>query len=87
MDRLVRVFQGGTIQSNGEFENMNEDLKIFDEPISFEHLVNCVTSKYGCRVDKVEMRGHFDCGKARPHYVLMKLSLEAHWKQYKEVVE
>ena len=87
MDRLVRVFQGGTIQSNGEFENMNEDLKIFDEPVSFEHLVNCVTSKCGCRVDKVEMRGHFDCGKARPHYVLMKLSLEAHWKQYKEVVE
>ena len=87
MDRLVWVFQGGTIQSNGEFENMNEDLEIFDEPPSFEHLVNRVTSKYGCRVDEVEMRGRFDCGKARSHYVPIKLTSEAHWKQYKEVVE
>ena len=66
---------------------MNEDSEIFDEPPSFEHLVNRVTSKYGCRADEVEMRGRFDCGKARSHYVLMKLTSEAHWKQYKEVVE
>jgi len=66
---------------------MNEDSEIFDEPPSFEHLVNRVTSKYGCRADEVEMRGRFDCGKASSHYVLMKLTSEAHWKQYKEIVE
>ena len=87
MDRLVRFFQGGTIQPNGEFENMTEEVELCDEPPSFQHLVNRVTSKYGCRVDEVEMRGRFDCGKTRSHYVVLKLSSEGHWKRYKEIVE
>ncbi|XP_012699040.1 uncharacterized protein LOC105913731 [Setaria italica] len=43
--------------------------------------------KYGCGVDEMTLRGRFDCGKARPHYVLMNLASESNWKQYKEVVE
>ena len=66
---------------------MTEEVELCDEPPSFQHLVNRVTSKYGCRVDEVEMRVRFDCGKARSHYVPIKLTSEAHWKQYKEVVE
>uniref|UniRef100_K3Z0P2 MULE transposase domain-containing protein n=1 Tax=Setaria italica TaxID=4555 RepID=K3Z0P2_SETIT len=43
--------------------------------------------KYGCRVDEMILRGRFDCGKSRPHYVVMNLASESNWKQYKEVVE
>ncbi|CAO2188360.1 unnamed protein product [Urochloa humidicola] len=43
-------------------------------------------TKHDCELDEVTLRGRFDCGKARPHYVLMDLSSESEWKQYKEVV-
>ena len=32
MDELVRVFHGGMIKENGEFENMVEDIERFDSP-------------------------------------------------------
>ena len=32
MDELVRVFHGRTVMENGEFENMIEDVKLFDSP-------------------------------------------------------
>ena len=43
--------------------------------------------KYRYGVDEVKLRGHFDCGKARSHYVLMSLTSESNWNQYMEVVE
>jgi hypothetical protein len=75
------------VKENGEFENMSEDLELFDGPPCFKDLVGRVTSKFVCRGDEVQLRGHFDCGKARPHYVVMKLNSESHLNQYKEVVE
>ena len=33
------------------------------------------------------MKGRFDCGRIRAHYVLMRLPNEAHWLRYKKVVE
>jgi hypothetical protein len=70
MNRLVRFFHGGTVKEIGEFENMNEDLELFHEPPTFKDLVDRVTLKYLCRGDDVEMRGRFDCGKARSHIYL-----------------
>jgi len=34
----------------------------------------------------VNVRGRFDCGKGRAHYVVMKISCEAEWHAYREVV-
>jgi hypothetical protein len=44
MDRLIRLFHGGTVKENGEFENMSEDLELFDGPPCFEDLVGRVIS-------------------------------------------
>uniref|UniRef100_K3ZEF5 SWIM-type domain-containing protein n=1 Tax=Setaria italica TaxID=4555 RepID=K3ZEF5_SETIT len=57
---------------------MNESIEFFEGPPSFTDLVDRVMRKYGCRVDEMSLRGCFDCGKARAHYVLMK--------HYKDVV-
>jgi hypothetical protein len=68
------------VKENGEFENMSEDLELFDGPPCFEDLVGRVTLKFVCLRDEVQLRGCFDCGKARLHYVMMKLNSESHWK-------
>uniref|UniRef100_K3ZC66 SWIM-type domain-containing protein n=1 Tax=Setaria italica TaxID=4555 RepID=K3ZC66_SETIT len=65
---------------------MNESIEFFEGPPSFSDLVDRVMRKYGCRVDEISLRGRFDCGKARAHYVLMKLASDANWKHYKDVV-
>uniref|UniRef100_K3ZBZ3 SWIM-type domain-containing protein n=1 Tax=Setaria italica TaxID=4555 RepID=K3ZBZ3_SETIT len=65
---------------------MNESIAFFEGPPSFSDLVDRVMRKYGCRVDEISLRGRFDCGKARAHYVLMKLASDANWKHYKDVV-
>jgi hypothetical protein len=75
------------VKENGEFENISEDLELFDGPPCFKDLVGRVISKFVCRGDEVQLWGRFDCGKARPQYVMMKLNSESYWKQYKEVVE
>ncbi|CAO2150019.1 unnamed protein product [Urochloa humidicola] len=43
-------------------------------------------TKHDCEFDEVTLRGRFDCGKARAHYVFMDLLSEFEWKQYKEVI-
>jgi len=86
MDRLVRMFHGGSVKEDGEFEKMNEQVELFDSPPSLNDVVQRVISTHGCRADDVKLRGRFDCGKARSHYVLMDLSSDSHWRQYKEIV-
>uniref|UniRef100_A0A0Q3S6S7 Uncharacterized protein n=1 Tax=Setaria italica TaxID=4555 RepID=A0A0Q3S6S7_SETIT len=66
---------------------MNEVVELFDARPSFKDLVDCAMRKYGCGVDEMILRGHFNCGKVTPHYILMNLAFESNWKQYKEVVE
>ncbi|OEL21071.1 hypothetical protein BAE44_0017906 [Dichanthelium oligosanthes] len=87
MDRLVRMFHGGIVNENQEFKNMDDEVELFDTPPHFKDLVDRMMSKFGCGVDEVALRGYFDCGKARSHYVLMNLKTEVHWNQYKKVVE
>ena len=74
MDELVRVFHGGTVTENGEFENMIDDVELFDSPPLLKDLVDRVVSKHSCGIDEISLRGRFDCGKAREHYVLLTLS-------------
>ncbi|RCV17523.1 hypothetical protein SETIT_3G226300v2 [Setaria italica] len=73
MDRLVRFFDGGIVKQNRELENMNESVEFFEGPSSFTDLVDRAMSKYGCRVDEMILRGRFDCGKARAHYVVVEI--------------
>ncbi|CAN6164983.1 unnamed protein product [Urochloa humidicola] len=86
MDRLVRFLHGGIVKENGEFEKMDEQVELFSSCPSYKDVVHRVMTKHDCELDEVTLRGRFDCGKARPHYVLMDLSSESEWKQYKEVV-
>ena len=77
MDRLVRLFHGGIVKENGEFENMNEKVELFDSRPNLKDVVDRVMRKYRCGVDEVKLRGCFDCVKARSHYVLMSLTSES----------
>jgi hypothetical protein len=86
MDRLVRMFHSGFVKENGEFENMNELVESFNDRSTYKDLFDRVMQKYGCGLDELTLRYRFDCGKARPHFVKMNLSLEEDWKHYKEVV-
>jgi len=51
MDKLVRFFHGGMVKKNGEFENMIEDVELFDSSPSFNDLVDRVVSKRSCGID------------------------------------
>ena len=64
MDELVWVFHGGMVKENGEFENMVENIELFDSPPLLKDLVDRVVSKYSCEIDEISLRGRFDCGKA-----------------------
>ena len=86
MDELVRFFHGGMVKENGEFENMIEDVELFDSSPSFKDLVDRVVSKHCCGIDEITLRGRFDCGKAKPHYVMLTLESEMHWRKYKDIV-
>jgi hypothetical protein len=84
MDRLVRLFHGGIVKSNGEFESMHSEPKFFSSPPSFHDLVSHCRDKFGW---PLSFNGRFDCGKERAHYVLMPFSCEDEWKDYKDVVK
>ena len=80
MDELVRFFHGGMVKENGEFENMIEDVKLFDSSPSFKDLVDRVVAKHSCGIDEISLRGRFDCGKVRAHYVMLILESVMHWR-------
>ena len=40
MDRLVRLFYGGKVKGNGEFESMQEHVQFFSTPPTFDGLVS-----------------------------------------------
>jgi hypothetical protein len=84
MDRLIRLFHDSKVKGNGELESMNEKLEFFSTPPSFDALL----SQYRVKVGRpLSLRDRFDCMKKRAHYVLMDLSCEKEWKNYKEVMK
>jgi hypothetical protein len=72
----VRLFHGGKGKGNGEFRRMHKQVQFFSTP-SFDALVSLCWDKFGWPLN---LRGRFDCGKKRAHYVLMPLSCEDEWK-------
>ena len=89
MDRLVQLFSGGLVKENGEFEKMRQQIARFDRPPSFEEVFVRVRSMF--RVGKEEsellIRGRFDAGDKRAHYMLMSIDTEDDWMFYKELVK
>ena len=88
MDRLVCLFSGGTVNENGEFARMRQQVVRFDMAPSFDDIIGRVNSLF--KVENVRMelrlRGRFDAGKGRCHYVLMPIGCENDWLFYKELV-
>ena len=62
------------VKENGEFENMVEDIELFDSPL-LKDLVDRVVSKHSCGIDEISLRDRFDYGKARAHYVILTLDI------------
>ena len=85
MDRLVCLFSGGTVNENGEFARMRQQVVRFDMAPSFDDIIGRVNSLF--KVENVRMelrlRGRFDAGKGRCHYVLMPIGCENDWLFYK----
>jgi hypothetical protein len=63
---------------------MKEHVQFFSTPPTFDGLVSQCQDKFGW---PLRLRGQFDHGKVRAHYVLMSLSCEDEWKNYVEVVK
>ena len=85
MDCCVRVFYGGSVRrEDGMFGNMEEELEWFDEPPSFNDLCVRLNAKFD--VD-FTLKGRFDTGKTRAHYILMPLRDPAHWSRYTRVLQ
>ena len=68
MDRLVRVFYGGRVRENGEFEEMEEKVVVFKEPPSYADLAFHVKTDVSYFVGREEprFRGRFDGGSLEP---------------------
>ena len=44
------------VKKNGEFENMVEDIELFDSPPLLKDLVDRVVSKHSCGIDEISLR-------------------------------
>jgi hypothetical protein len=85
MDYGVRVFYGGSVRREDcQFEDMSEDLEWFDGPPSFSDLCERLGLKFG---DAFTLKGRFDVGKNRAHYVMMELCNQAEWSRYNRVIQ
>ncbi|CAN6283937.1 unnamed protein product [Urochloa humidicola] len=87
MDCLVRLFHGGEVKENGEFENMEELVEVFEVGPTWQEFVCFASRKLCYRVEEMNFRGRIDCGKVRSHYVLMKIDSEDSWNKYRRMVE
>ena len=73
---MLKFFYGGSVRrEDGMLEDMEEELEWFDEPPSFIDLCVRLNAKFG---GDFTMKGRFDTGKTRAHYVIMLLHDPAH---------
>ena len=56
------------MREDGMFEDIEKELEWFDEPSSFNNLCVRLNAKFG---GDFTLKGRFDTGKTRAHYVLM----------------
>ena len=66
------------------FEDMEEELEWFDEPPSFNDLCVRLNAKF---IGDFTLKGRFDTGKTRAHYVLMPLRDPTYWSYYTRVLQ
>ena len=71
-------------REDGMFEDMEEELEWFDEPPSFSNLCGHLNGKFGG--DDI-LKGRFDSGKTKAHYVLIPLRDYAHLSRYNRVIQ
>ena len=84
MNCCVRVFYGESVRrEDSMFEDMEEELEWFDKPSSFSDLRGRLNRKFG---GDYTLKGRFDSGKTRAHYVMMPLWDHAHWSRYNRVI-
>ena len=80
----LSFFYGGSVRKkDGMFEYMKEELEWFAKPPSFDDLCVCLNTKFG---GDFTVKGRFDSGETRAHYVLMPLRDPAHWSRYNRVL-
>lgn len=85
MDCLVRLCYGGIVRKEDcSFEDMCEELEMFDEPPSFNDLCLRVKEKF---TGDFTLKGRFDCGKTRSHFMVMPLRDSANWVRYTKIVQ
>jgi hypothetical protein len=85
MDYCIRVFYGGSFRKeDGMFEDIEEELKWFDEPPSFNDLCVRLNAKFS---GDFTLKGRFDSGKTRAHFVLMPLRNCAHGSCYNRMIQ
>ncbi|KAF8686823.1 hypothetical protein HU200_043323 [Digitaria exilis] len=89
MDRLIRFFSGGIVKENGEFARMRQQISRFHRPPSFDNLVVQVNELFKVEREQWDicLRGRFDAGEKRAHYVLILIATEDDWMFYKDVVK
>ena len=65
------------------FEDMEEELEMFDEAPTFNELLLRVKEKFD---GHFILKGRFDSGKTRAHFELMPLRNEGHWSRYIRII-
>ncbi|TVU24653.1 hypothetical protein EJB05_27102, partial [Eragrostis curvula] len=87
MDRVVRIFYGGTVNKDGEMVDMRDQVVPFVKAPMFSEIETKAASFVGVR-GGLRFRGRFDAGGGgRAHYVLLELGTEDMWLLYKECLK
>ena len=85
MGCFVQVFYEGSVRKeDGMFEDMEEELEWFDEPLNFNDLCVHLNTKFD---GDFTLKKRFGTGKTRAHYVPMPLHDPAHWSHYTRVLQ
>ena len=85
MDCCVRVLYGESVRrEDGMFEDIEEELEWFDEPPNFNDIYVRLNAKFD---GDFTLKGRFDTGKTRAHYILMPLRDPTHWSRYTRVLQ
>ena len=79
MERIVRVFYGGTVSTTGEIDKMREEVLKFGSVPCFDEIVARVREvlKVNAEGSNVTVRGRLDAGRGgKAHYIVMEVASE-----------
>ena len=88
MDHLVYLFSSGTVNENGGFTRIRQEVARFNMPPSFNDITCRVNSLFKVENERMELKfcGRFDARKKRSYYVVMPIASKNDWLFYKELV-